>query len=470
MTGVWKQKFATAMGVADAVLYEGYLLYPYRPTSRKNQFRWQFGVLAPRDFVQRVGSESSRSRCEFIVKADASDELALSLRFLRVRRTTKSPSEQSGFLSDGNSSNGVDQDFKIGQPYEWEEGIPVEVYQSPQSLKSLVNPPRRETLSVGLDGGSLGTDIDCPNEHGLDGQSPLSLSVVTTAQLVDNVYSLWRIVVEVENLTPISKEIITRSDAIPYSAVGTHFLLGMSGGRFISSLDPPIYAKKWVESCTSEGLYPVLMGAEGVDDVLLCSPIVLYDRPSLATASKGDFFDATEIDEMLTLRVLTLTDEEKMEARFADPRAAAILEMCEGMAPEEILAMHGEMCEIDTGSSSHSGSVSGPLRSSKMPEEGSWWNNDAEQSIDPFSEVLRLGDKEVGSGTLVKLRPFAGRDAQDLFLAGRVATVAGIFRDVDGGIHLGVTVNDDPANDLFISQGRYLFFAPEEIEILGELP
>ena len=33
--------------VADAVLYEGYLLYPYRGTSSKNQSRWQFGVLGP---------------------------------------------------------------------------------------------------------------------------------------------------------------------------------------------------------------------------------------------------------------------------------------------------------------------------------------------------------------------------------------------------------------------------------------
>ena len=36
-----------ARQVADAVLYEGYLLYPSRATSSKNQIRWQFGVLGP---------------------------------------------------------------------------------------------------------------------------------------------------------------------------------------------------------------------------------------------------------------------------------------------------------------------------------------------------------------------------------------------------------------------------------------
>ena len=48
--------------VADAVLYEGYLLYPYRATSGKNQLRWQFGVLGPRGAEQAgLGEGSSLS-------------------------------------------------------------------------------------------------------------------------------------------------------------------------------------------------------------------------------------------------------------------------------------------------------------------------------------------------------------------------------------------------------------------------
>ena len=55
--------------------------------------------------------------------------------------------------------------------------------------------------------------------------------------------------------------------------------------------------------------------------MMLCSPIILYDYPKIAPESAGDFFDGTEMDEMLTLRVLTLTDAEKQEMRNGDPRA-----------------------------------------------------------------------------------------------------------------------------------------------------
>ena len=34
--------------IADAWLFEGYILYPYRPSSIKNQQRWTFGGLFPR--------------------------------------------------------------------------------------------------------------------------------------------------------------------------------------------------------------------------------------------------------------------------------------------------------------------------------------------------------------------------------------------------------------------------------------
>lgn len=47
--------FEQLSAVADAVLYEGYLLYPYRRSSAKNRVRWQFGVLFPRDWVESEG-------------------------------------------------------------------------------------------------------------------------------------------------------------------------------------------------------------------------------------------------------------------------------------------------------------------------------------------------------------------------------------------------------------------------------
>ena len=74
---------------------------------------------------------------------------------------------------------------------------------------------------------------------------------------------------------------------------------------------------------------------------MVCSPIILYDYPKIAAESEGDFFDGTEMDEMLTLRVLTLTDAEKQEMRDSDPRARRILERTESMTTESLVKAHG---------------------------------------------------------------------------------------------------------------------------------
>ena len=73
----------------------------------------------------------------------------------------------------------------------------------------------------------------------------------------------------------------------------------------------------------------------------------------------------------------------------------------------------------------------------------------------------------VQRGSRVKLHPGKGSrrtDAQDLFIEGKTALVRAVLHDVDGGQHLGVTVEDDPAADLLDSQGRYLYFDPDEVE------
>ena len=57
-------------------------------------------------------------------------------------------------------------------------------------------------------------------------------------------------------------------------------------------------------------------------------------------------------------------------------------------------------------------------------------------------------------------------DAQDIFLSGLSATVAGVFTDVDGDQHVAVTVDDDPATEELEWQGRYLFFHVDEVEPL----
>jgi len=101
------------------------------------------------------------------------------------------------------------------------------------------------------------------------------------------------------------------------------------------------------------------------------------------------------------------------------------------------------------------------------PLETPWWDPGSDASVDPEHDTVRIGEVEVGRGTRVILRPGVRRaDAYDLFLAGRTATVAAVLFDVDQGTHLAVTVDDDPGSDLKESHGRYLYFAPDEVEPL----
>jgi len=123
--------------------------------------------------------------------------------------------------------------------------------------------------------------------------------------------------------------------------VSAHLLLGLAGGEFISLLEPPHAYRANAQACTNIGVFPVLAGDEPDRSILLLSPIILYDYPKTSPESTGDFFDGTEMDEMLTLRVLTLTDTEKDEIRQGDPRARRILERTEALTRKEMLKAHG---------------------------------------------------------------------------------------------------------------------------------
>src|ERR1700727_4029073 len=72
-----------ARAVADAVLYEGYLLYPYRGTSSKNQSRWQFGVLGPPGASDAGLGEDDTLAAQFLV--DGAQAITLVVRFLQLQ-------------------------------------------------------------------------------------------------------------------------------------------------------------------------------------------------------------------------------------------------------------------------------------------------------------------------------------------------------------------------------------------------
>jgi len=97
-----------------------------------------------------------------------------------------------------------------------------------------------------------------------------------------------------------------------------------------------------------------------------------------------------------------------------------------------------------------------------------WLDPEIDAAFDPWTESVWVAGIEVTKGSAVRLRPSHRADAQDIFLSGMAATVAGVFTDVDGDQHVAVTVDDDPATEELSWQGRYLFFHPDEVEPLVE--
>ena len=133
----------------------------------------------------------------------------------------------------------------------------------------------------------------------------------------------------------------TRDEALMRSLVSTHAILNVVGGQFISMTDAPTELQDAVNDCKNIGVWPVLVGEAGEKDAMLAAPIILYDYPEIAPESPGDLFDGTEIDEILTLRVMTLTDDEKRDVAAVDERAGAMLKRTEALAREQLMGLHG---------------------------------------------------------------------------------------------------------------------------------
>jgi hypothetical protein len=162
---------------------------------------------------------------------------------------------------------------------------------------------------------------------------------------------------------------------------------------------------------------------------------------------------------------MALTDEEKLEARSTDDRAAAIIDHVDSMPPELLDRLHGAVRYLRAAGG---GQRVGPsLEDAAGPPEVPWWNPGADASVSPETDSVRIAGVAVAKGSRVRLRPGQRRaDAQDLFLEGRSATVEAVFLDVDGERHLAVTLEDDPAADLQRWHGRYLYFSPDEVQPL----
>lgn len=368
--------------IARALLYEGYILYPYRASALKNRHRWTFGGLLPRAYTEaNDNTERWFFHTECLVRGEAT--LSARVRFLHPI-------------------------LKPARGSHTQEATEREVTVSDLPLTELTLAPRYERFAF----------AEWRSVDGL--QQALAGEVALSAEQIAE--SVFRVAVRVSNLTAMEvTEHTTRDDAVLRSLASAHVALGASGGEFVSLLDPPEALRTYAENCRNEGVWPVLVGAPGSRDAMLAAPIILDDYPRIAPQSPGDFFDGGEIDEMLALRVLTLTDDEKREMRAADPRARAILERVEALPDARFAALHG---------------------------------------------TTRTGPQP---GDRVRLRPRGRADAFDVLLAGKVATVRSIEEDFEGAVYFAVTIDDDPGADFGANGqiGHRFFYRPDEVESLA---
>jgi hydrogenase maturation protease len=324
-----------AMKVADAVLYEGYMLYPYRPSAIKNRQRWTFGILYPPAYGEVVsGTERCEMHSEFLLETNGDAKIQIQLRFLHLlaRQVAKSLDGQMEGRFEPVSSLSVNNRLIES----WDEGVERSVEFELTSL------PQQHQFRFS---GSSETEYLRDNSNRIAGQITRSQREiagtisVSSEQIRDGVLKLN---IDVTNTTPAFElNPADRNSALLRSLLSAHTILTANEGRFVSLLDPPEQLRHAVNTCKNVGNFPVLVGEEPERDMLLCSPIVLYDYPQIAPESTNSFYDATEMDEMLTLRVMTLTDEEKDEMRFADERVRDLLQRTEQSAREQLTRTHG---------------------------------------------------------------------------------------------------------------------------------
>jgi hypothetical protein len=319
--------------IADAVLYEGYILWPYRRSALKNQRRFTFGGVYPPAHTVAHPDDADRMQTEVLLQADESATLDVAVRFLHV--VQREVEDADGRAVDELTVDG-------GRYLSWEEATERQ-FDVP-------------LLRIGGPGTDLGVTIEPGEEREaiIDGAGTTAGALVRSWERLDALVSvtvgraaerLWRVTVEIRNVTWSTPD-GARQEALKRTLCSTHTMLDAQGGAFVSLTDPPADLADAAAACRNVGTWPVLVGDAPVRSTILSSPIILGDYPQVAPESPGDLFDGGEIDQLLVLGILTLTDEEKAEMRASDPRAREILERTEALTPEQLMALHGTIREF----------------------------------------------------------------------------------------------------------------------------
>jgi hypothetical protein len=424
--------------IAGALLYEGYLLWPYRRSARKNQQRWTFGGVYPRAYSQACGGGDSwfvQTQCLVV---GARPCLDVRVRFLQVVERRIGRRDPAGGLE-------LVDELRVGDEryLAWQEATEREVRLPELCLVELTEPRR---AAIDVPAGT--TEEPLPGGAGavVRGWEAIRGEVEAGAEALRP--GLFRLTVRVANTAPWAGG--DRAGVLARALVSTHTILRVADGELVSATDPPDGMRAEAAACRNVGTWPVLVGDEGERRTMLSSPIILPEYPRVAPESPGDMFDGTEIDQLLARTTMALTQEEKAEVRATDPRARALLERTEALTADDLMRLHGAVREVDF-----------PLPAA----DGA--TTDA-ASEPPPPESVEIGGVAVSRGSRVRLRPRPGGDVLDMVLAGKIARVEAIEQDYDERIHVAVTLDDDPGRDLGVDRqpGHRFFFAPEEVEPL----
>ena len=309
--------------IADAVLYEGYLLWPYRRSAMKNQQRWTFGGVYPEAHTaKRAGDDPCEMRAECLLEGDAFTEVDLTVRVLQVvRRQAYRDGEPVDELEAGGERR-----------LSWDEATERELSPGPFRLGERQRWPI--TVPAGESREDLGGGAALVRTW-----RDLRGTLEAEAQALGA--GVHRLRVVARNTSPFGGG--DRGEALRHTFCSTHFVLTAHDGAFSSLTEAPEHQR---DACENTGCWPVLVGEEGACNTVLCSPIILSDYPRVAPESPGDLFDGGEIDQLLVLNILALTDEEKREMRDSDPRAREILERTERLSEDELMRLHGAIREF----------------------------------------------------------------------------------------------------------------------------
>jgi hypothetical protein len=440
--------------IVQAVLYEGYILYPYRASTRKNRQRFTFGRVYPEAYsAAQNGAEPSAMQTQCLVETKAPESaLEVIVRFLhptvREVRALEVPTKNAEGLGDPSHYHFVSElriDDKLHQS--WQEAVEREIKVPLQKLAGGFSPQK---APFAFSASRTAEPITNNRDEIVGAIVRLQEGLVGFVEVgLEREGSLIKVTVRIVNQTPVSPEDMAGDAAIVRRTfASTHTILHAQGAEFLSQIDPPPEHARVALACQQVGTWPILVGDEKKHerDTMISSPIILYDYPQIAPESPGDLFDGGEIDEILTLRIMTMTDEEKKEMHSGDERTRRILERTENLDQEQLLEMHGAM------------------RETMASETEDFFNPQTK----PTSFSLQGID--IKTGDRVRVRPKSRADIMDMAFDGKIAIIETIEQDAEDKIHLALVLESDPGRDLgFLRQpGHRFFYGVDEVEPLRE--